>query len=236
MTIIYADLTFFLNTGLNCLVLCCTARLTGLPARWRRMLAAAALGGAYGVLAALPPLGFLNAFFAKCALSLAMAAVAFGRGAFFLRRYLLFLAVSCTLSGASVGAAAILRRTESPWVIFLVSGLFCAFVLSVVFHRSADPEQAAQILEATILCGEKAVTVQLLQNGQEVQGETLTLTQEEDWRGTFADLLPYDENGRPFVYAVQEEPVSDYTAAVTGSAAAGFTITNTYEPKQPTCL
>lgn len=162
MTVVYADLTFLLNGGLNCLVLCCTMRLSGLPVRWIRVLAASALGGAYAVLAAIPIYGFLTAFLAKCMVSLLMASIAFGRGDFFFRRYLLFLAASCTLSGASIGAAAILRRTESPWVVLLVSGVFCAFVLAVVFHRSADPRQTAQILEATITCGEKSVTIPLL--------------------------------------------------------------------------
>ena len=162
MKVVYADLTFLLNGGLNYLVLCCTMRLTGLPVRRLRVLAASALGGVYGVLAAIPACAFLTALPAKCAVSLLMTYFAFGRGPYFLRRYLLFLAAACTLSGASVGAAAILRRTDSPWVVFLASGLFCAFVLAVVFRRSADPRQAARTLEATIACGGKSVTVALL--------------------------------------------------------------------------
>ena len=71
---------------------------------------------------------------------------------------------SAVLIKNGLGAAAILRQTESPWVVFLVSALFCAFVLSVVFHRSADPGQAAQILEATITCAGNSVTVPLLQD------------------------------------------------------------------------
>ena len=162
MRVVYADLTFLLNSGLNFLVLCCTLRLTGLPLRPLRALAAAALGGAYAACAAVPAWAWLTALPAKCLVSLAMTYIVFGRTPYFLRRYLLFLAASCTLSGACVGAAAILRRTESPWVVFLVSGVFCAFVLAVVFHRSGRPETAEHLVEATITCGGRSVTVPLL--------------------------------------------------------------------------
>ena len=163
MTVVYADLTFLLNAGLNYLVFCCTMRLSGLPVRRLRVLAASALGGLYAVLAAVPAYRFLlTALLAKCAVSLAMVWIVFGRDPYFLRRYLLFLAASCTLSGACVGAAAILRRTESPWAVFLASALFCAFVLSVVFRRSGRPEMAERLVEATIACGGKSVAVTLL--------------------------------------------------------------------------
>lgn len=164
MTVVYADLTFLLNTGLNCLIFCCTMRLSGLPVRRLRTLAASALGGIYAVFAAIPVYGFLTAFLAKCMASLLMARVAFGKDPYFLRRYLLFLVASCTLSGASVGAAAILRQTESPWVVFFFSGLFCAFALAVVFHRAGDPKEASGLLEATITCAGNSVTVPLLQD------------------------------------------------------------------------
>ena len=39
MTVVYADLTFLLNAGLNYLVFCCTMRLSGLPVRRLRVLA-----------------------------------------------------------------------------------------------------------------------------------------------------------------------------------------------------
>ena len=164
MTVVYADLTFLLNTGLNYLVFCCAMRLSGLPVRRLRTLAASALGGVYAVFAAIPVYGFLTAFLAKCMASLLMARVAFGKDPYFLRRYLLFLVVSCTLSGASVGAAAILRQTESPWVVFFFSGLFCAFALAVVFHRAGDPRELSGLLEAIIVCGEKRITVPLLRD------------------------------------------------------------------------
>ena len=164
MTIVYADLTFLLNTGLNYLVFCCTMRLSGLPVRHLRALAASALGGIYAVFAAIPVYGFLTAFLAKCMVSLLMVRIVFGRDPYFLRRYLLFLVASCTLSGASVGAAAVLRQTNSPWVVFFFSCLFCAFALAVVFHRAGNPEETSGLLEATIVCGARHVKVPLLRD------------------------------------------------------------------------
>lgn len=79
-----------------------------------------------------------------------------------------------------------------------------------------------------------SVTVQLLQNGQEVQGKTLTLTETDGWQSAFANLPRYDDQNQEIAYTVAETPAGlpqGYTSAVTGSAAAGFTITNTHEPE-----
>ncbi len=65
-----------------------------------------------------------------------------------------------------------------------------------------------------------AVTVHLLADGQELQ--TVTLTAENDWSHTFADLPVYRE-GEKIVYTVTEEPVEGYKATIDG-----FAITNTY--------
>lgn len=164
MTIIYADLTLLVNTALNYLVFCCAMRLSGLPLRHLRILAASLLGGVYAVFAAIPTYDILTAFLAKCMASLLMARVAFGKDPWFLRRYLLFLAASCTLSGACVAVQAVLASTSSPWVVFLLSGLFCAFVLAVVFRRSGDPQTAAALLTATISLEGRQVTVPLLRD------------------------------------------------------------------------
>ena len=79
-----------------------------------------------------------------------------------------------------------------------------------------------------------SVTVQLLRNGQEVQGKKLILTETDDWQGAFANLPRYDDQNQKIAYTVAETPArlpQGYTSAVTGSAAAGFTITNTHKPE-----
>lgn len=205
MTIVYADLTFLINAGMNYLIFCCTMRLSGLPVRHLRALAASVLGGVYAVFAAIPVYDFLTAFLAKCMVSLLMVRLAFGWDPYFLRHYLLFLISSCTLSGASVGAAAILRQTESPWVIFFFSGLFCAFALAVVFRRSGDPRRAARLLDATIVCGQRQVTVSLLRDTgntlrDPVTGQVLCVV----WRKALEPLgeqmyrkIPFQSLGQP---------------------------------------
>ena len=101
--VVYLDLVFFFNAVADAGALYVTARLSGLVVRWRRLLAAAVLGGTYGALCTLPPL------FPAAALQLAVAAglvlLAFGREGAFLRRYLLFLTLSCTLGGIMLALA-----------------------------------------------------------------------------------------------------------------------------------
>ena len=74
----------------------------------------------------------------------------------------------------------------------------------------------------------ESVTVQLYADGTAVEGKTLTLNAGNNWTGTFTDL-PVNKNGQPIVYTVDETAVPfGYTKAITGTAADGFTITNTH--------
>ena len=68
------------------------------------------------------------------------------------------------------------------------------------------------------------VVVKLLADGEEVK--TLTLNKDNGWKGTFSDL-PVNQNGKAITYTVEEVKVSGYSTAITGSAAEGFTVTNT---------
>ena len=69
------------------------------------------------------------------------------------------------------------------------------------------------------------MTVELLANG--TKAATLTLTAENDWSGTFDNLAKRDEAGKDIAYTVRELDVAGYAAEITGSAAEGYTITNT---------
>lgn len=72
-----------------------------------------------------------------------------------------------------------------------------------------------------------SVTVELIKDGA-ATGETLTLNEDNGWKGTFV-IKDYDEDAK---YTVQEKPVPDgYKCVVTGDAENGFTITNTHSPK-----
>ena len=74
-----------------------------------------------------------------------------------------------------------------------------------------------------------SVTVKLLADGQDT-GKTLELNAANGWTGSFTDL-DADKGGTPIQYTVVEVTVAGYTSKVTGDAASGFTITNSYSPE-----
>ena len=81
MTVVYLDSVFVFNALLDYLLLLATARLAGLPLRRGRYALCGALGGGYAVAVFLPGLSFLAAAPGKAAAGLALAWLAFGRGA-----------------------------------------------------------------------------------------------------------------------------------------------------------
>ncbi|ORO53603.1 adhesin [Streptococcus oralis subsp. oralis] len=74
-----------------------------------------------------------------------------------------------------------------------------------------------------------SITVKLLADGQDT-GKTLELNARNGWAGSFTDL-DADKGGTPIQYTVVEVTVAGYTSKVTGDAASGFTITNSYSPE-----
>ena len=71
-----------------------------------------------------------------------------------------------------------------------------------------------------------SVEVHLLADGNDM-GKTLVLNQSNGWKAAFAGLPEIGSDGKAITYTVQETEKKGYTASVTGSPAAGFTITNT---------
>ena len=77
-----------------------------------------------------------------------------------------------------------------------------------------------------------SVKVKLLADGVETD-KTVTLTKENNWKGSFDNLDKYKTGkvGQEIQYTVKEEVVENgYVGVVTGSMAAGFNITNTRTP------
>ena len=72
------------------------------------------------------------------------------------------------------------------------------------------------------------IVVKLLANGTDT-GRTLVLSQGNNWTSVFA-LLDKFEAGKEIVYTVEEVLVEGYNSVITGSAADGFTITNSHTP------
>ena len=74
-----------------------------------------------------------------------------------------------------------------------------------------------------------AITVQLSANGT-AKGEAVTLNEANNWTTTWTGLDAY-EGGKKIEYTVDETAVpTGYTKTISGTAAAGYTITNTHTP------
>ena len=73
------------------------------------------------------------------------------------------------------------------------------------------------------------ITVILLANGQET-GETLVLTADTNWTGSFTELDKYAD-GVEIVYTVAEVEVEGYETVITGDQVTGYTITNSHLPE-----
>jgi len=75
-----------------------------------------------------------------------------------------------------------------------------------------------------------SATIKLLADGAEK--ETVTLTATDNWTHTFSNLPKFDTtDGHEIVYTVDEVDVPNYTKGISGTAATGFTVTNTITGK-----
>ena len=75
-----------------------------------------------------------------------------------------------------------------------------------------------------------SATIKLLADGAEK--ETVTLTAADNWTHTFSNLPKFDAtDGHEIVYTVDEVDVPNYTKGISGTAATGFTVTNTITGK-----
>ncbi len=75
------------------------------------------------------------------------------------------------------------------------------------------------------------ITVKLLADGVDT-GKTLTLNAKNGWKGSFKDL-DVTKDGQAITYTIEEAEVDGYRTTITGDAATGFTITNTYPTTPP---
>lgn len=83
---------------------------------------------------------------------------------------------------------------------------------------------------ADVVAAHAGVKVQLFANG-EASGDAVTLDAGTNWKYTWSDLPVKDASGNTITYTVQEISTPEgYTSDVAGSAASGFTITNTHKP------
>ena len=74
----------------------------------------------------------------------------------------------------------------------------------------------------------ESFTVTLYANGKET-GRTITLSEDNDWTGTFEELPLYADAVRQS-YSVVEEGIDGYTGMIGGCDSEGYEITNMHEP------
>ena len=169
--VVYLDTIFLLNSAADAAALYAAARLSGLPVSGRRLAAAALLGGTYGALCALPGWGPLSSFPAQACAAAALVRLAFGRREGFLRRVLLFYLLSCSLAGALVAGARLLRERGTAlagldWRIFFLAGGGCFLLLTVVFRGGVRHTAAGQLRRCRICRqGREAELTALLDTG-----------------------------------------------------------------------
>ena len=169
--VVYLDTIFLLNSAADAAALYAAARLSGLPVSGRRLAAAALLGGTYGALCALPGWGALASFPAQACAAAALVRLAFGRREGFLRRVLLFYLLSCSLAGALVAGARLLRERGAAlagldWRIFFMAGGGCFLLLTVVFRGGVRHTAAGQLRRCRICRqGREAELTALLDTG-----------------------------------------------------------------------
>ena len=60
-------------------------------------------------------------------------------------------------------------------------------------------------------------------------GQTLTLSEDNEWTGAFRGVPRYRDHGTRIAYTVSEDVVADYAATVEREPS-GFVVTNSYEP------
>ncbi len=173
MDIIYVDEIAFRNAVLDAMVLFLTARLLEEPGKPGRILPAAALGGIYAALAALPSLRALARPPTMLLISLGMVWIAFGAPPKLWRCWGVFLALSAGVAGAVI-ALSRLSGTAGGWPtapprLVLPGFALCYaavrfFFLRMLRHRSRD------IAEVRVtLAGREAVFSALRDTGNDLQ-------------------------------------------------------------------
>ncbi len=73
----------------------------------------------------------------------------------------------------------------------------------------------------------QSITVELVRNDT-VTGDTLILSDDNNWVGSFTELDIEDADGNAYEYSVKEVNVEDYTSEVSGDQEKGYVITNTH--------
>lgn len=75
--------------------------------------------------------------------------------------------------------------------------------------------------------GEAAENVRIYLYANDDFKEAVDLSEENDWKHTFAELPQYDSQGAAIAYTITEVDMAGYASTITGDADEGFVVTNT---------
>lgn len=169
--VLYLDLAFILNSLADGLALYVTARLAGCPVRRKRLWLASAIGGVYGTLCLLPPLGAMGSFLPQAAVAALLVWLMFGAYPTFLRLFLLFFVLSCALGGVMLAMTQYITAYGISdtlhiinWKVFFLAGGLCYFLLSVVFRGDVRHAVERQLFQGTLLRNGKTTQLTVLRD------------------------------------------------------------------------
>ena len=77
----------------------------------------------------------------------------------------------------------------------------------------------------------ESITVDLMQNGKEIDKQIVKADKEGDWTYRFDNLPKYDAEGKVYTYMIQEENVPGYTSEING-----YDLVNTYRNTEKTAV
>ena len=205
MAVVYLDSVFLLNALMDYLLLRGTELLSGIPAaRWRCLLAAV-FGGGYAAAVFLPGLGWMAAWPGKLAAGFLLAAIAFGGQRRFLRRAILFFALSCGMAGCVLALGLLsggmpaergIFYTRVDLRVLLIAAISAYLLLSIVFRAAARQGMEGKRLPLRVHRDGREIAVAALYdsgNGlRDAGGRPVAVLTAEAARGLFPpDLRPY---------------------------------------------
>lgn len=165
----YLDLIFVLNIISDALALYITARLSGFPVHTNHLITASLLGGMYSVLCYFSFPVPVNSFWMQIFVAALLVRLAFDKQKNFLRLFLIFYLLSCTIGGMMMALTQQIANDgienalqQANWKVFLLAGFLCYFILTVVFRGNAKHVVADQLCRVDIAVGDQRIMLDAL--------------------------------------------------------------------------
>lgn len=170
--VVYIDRLFFINAVVDYLLLLTTAQLMGLPLRRGRYIIVSIVGGLYSAVAMVFPL--LGQWWAKCAVGLAIALMAYRRETERWRAAALYFLLSWAMAGAMLVVT--LRTGQESgtlyfatvgWRTLLLSAAGFYGLLTLLFYQKAK-HGGGELMEMTVDAFGRRCRIQVLRDSGNV--------------------------------------------------------------------